>query len=115
LAATRGEIEMVAPVFHFYAGAVDKHDGGTMPVAGGVEMRLRKALGVVARPPLGLPAQDRLVEARPALVCGNTAVLRPAELPISRGRLVELAVEAGVPRRGRPAVARRRRGAAGSA
>jgi hypothetical protein len=30
---------MMAPVFHFYAGAVDKHGGGTMPVAGGVEMR----------------------------------------------------------------------------
>jgi hypothetical protein len=33
LACARAEIEMVAPVLHFYAGAVDKHDGGTMPIA----------------------------------------------------------------------------------
>jgi hypothetical protein len=44
---------------------------------------------------LGLPAQYRLVEGRPALVYGNTAVLRPAELPISRGRLVERAGRGG--------------------
>src|SRR5918996_6460396 len=33
----RGEVGMVADVFHFYAGAVDKHGGETIPVAGGVD------------------------------------------------------------------------------
>src|SRR5437763_6385116 len=36
IAGARGEVAMVAQVFHFYAGAVDKHHGATIPVAGGV-------------------------------------------------------------------------------
>src|ERR1043165_9884207 len=36
ISGARGEIGMVAQVFHFYAGAVDKHGGETIPVAGGV-------------------------------------------------------------------------------
>ena len=36
ISGARGEIGMVAQVFHFYAGAVDKHHGETIPVAGGV-------------------------------------------------------------------------------
>ena len=35
ISGARGEIGMVAQVFHFYAGAVDKHYGQTIPVAGG--------------------------------------------------------------------------------
>jgi acyl-CoA reductase-like NAD-dependent aldehyde dehydrogenase len=77
LAGARGEIEMVAPVFPFYAGAVDNPDGGTTPVAGGVERRFRKAVGVVARPSFRLPAQYRLVEGRPR---SSTAT------PLSSGR-----------------------------
>jgi len=37
----------VAQVFHFYAGAVDKHYGETIPVAGGVAATFREPLGVV--------------------------------------------------------------------
>ena len=44
---SRGEVQMVADVFHFYAGAVDKHYGDTIPVAGGVDLTFREALGVV--------------------------------------------------------------------
>src|SRR3989454_862916 len=36
IAGARAEVGMVAQVFHFYAGAVDKHYGQTIPVAGGV-------------------------------------------------------------------------------
>ena len=38
---------MVAQVFHFYAGAVDKHYGETIPVAGGVDMTFREPMGVI--------------------------------------------------------------------
>ena len=38
---------MVAQVFHFYAGAVDKHYGETIPVAGGIDVTFREPLGVV--------------------------------------------------------------------
>src|SRR3954469_3674934 len=47
IADARGEVQMVADVFHFYAGAVDKHHGETIPVAGGVDMTFREPLGVV--------------------------------------------------------------------
>ena len=39
---------MVAEVLYFYAGAVDKHRGATVPVAGGVDMTFHEPLGVVA-------------------------------------------------------------------
>src|SRR3954447_20957189 len=41
-----GEVGMVAEVLHFYAGAVDKHHGETIPVAGGVGATFREPLGV---------------------------------------------------------------------
>src|SRR5712672_1129819 len=47
ISGARGEVGMVAQVFHFYAGAVDKHYGETIPVAGGVNMTFREPLGVV--------------------------------------------------------------------
>ena len=36
ISGAQGEIGMVAEVFNFYAGAVDKHYGETIPAAGGV-------------------------------------------------------------------------------
>jgi acyl-CoA reductase-like NAD-dependent aldehyde dehydrogenase len=47
IADSRAEAAMVADVFHFYAGAVEKHFGETIPVAGGVDMTFREPLGVV--------------------------------------------------------------------
>src|SRR6185436_10629798 len=47
IADSRGEVQMVADVFQFYAGAVDKHHGETIPVAGGIDMTFREPLGVV--------------------------------------------------------------------
>src|SRR5438876_9381458 len=35
IGGARAEVGMAAQVFHFYAGAVDKHYGETIPVAGG--------------------------------------------------------------------------------
>src|SRR2546428_10878086 len=47
IGGARAEVGMVAQVFHFYAGAVDKHHGETIPVAGGVDLTFREPLGVV--------------------------------------------------------------------
>src|SRR5205085_11016506 len=47
IAGARAEVGMVAQVFHYYAGAVDKHYGETIPVAGGVDVTFREPLGVV--------------------------------------------------------------------
>src|SRR5687768_13345735 len=90
---------MVAEVFYFYAGAVDKHHGETIPVAGGVDLTFREPLGVVGMiVPWNFPLNISSWKLGPALACGNTVVLKPAELtPLSTIRLGELALEAGIP------------------
>ena len=99
IAGARGEVGMVAQVFHYYAGAVDKQFGETIPVAGGVDLTLREPLGVVGLiVPWNFPLNIASWKLGPALACGNTVVLKPAELtPLSVLRLAELALEAGIP------------------
>jgi betaine-aldehyde dehydrogenase len=99
IAGARGEVGMVAEVFHFYAGAVDKHHGQTIPVAGGVDMTFREPLGVVGLiVPWNFPLNIASWKLGPALACGNTVVLKPAELtPLSALRLADLVLEAGIP------------------
>jgi acyl-CoA reductase-like NAD-dependent aldehyde dehydrogenase len=99
IAGARAEVGMVAQVFHFYAGAVDKHYGETIPVAGGVDLTFREPLGVVGLiVPWNFPLNISSWKLGPALACGNTVVLKPAELtPLSALRLAELVLEAGIP------------------
>jgi betaine-aldehyde dehydrogenase len=96
---SRGEVGMVAEVFHFYAGAVDKHHGETIPVAGGVDLTFHEPLGVVGLiVPWNFPLNISSWKLGPALACGNAVVLKPAELtPLSALRLAELVLEAGIP------------------
>ncbi len=99
ISGARGEIGMVGQVFHFYAGAVDKHYGETIPVAGGVAATFREPLGVVGLiTPWNFPLNIASWKIGPALACGNAVVLKPAELtPLSALRLAELALDAGIP------------------
>ncbi len=96
---SRGEVGMVAEVFHFYAGAIDKHHGQTIPVAGGIDMTFHEPLGVVGLiVPWNFPLNIASWKLGPSLACGNTVVLKPAELtPLTALRLAELALEAGIP------------------
>ena len=99
IAGARAEVAMVGQVFHFYAGAVDKHYGQTIPVTGGVDMTFREPLGVVGLiVPWNFPLNISSWKLGPALACGNTVILKPAELtPLSALRLAELILEAGIP------------------
>jgi acyl-CoA reductase-like NAD-dependent aldehyde dehydrogenase len=99
LGDSRWEMGMVADVFHFYAGAVEKHYGETIPVAGGVDFTFREPLGVVGLiVPWNFPLMLASWKLGPALACGNTVVLKPAELtPLTALRFAELALEAGIP------------------
>jgi len=99
ISGARGEVGMVAQVFYFYAGAVDKFYGETIPVGGGVDMTFREPLGVVGLiTPWNFPLNIASWKLGPALACGNTIVIKPAELtPLSTMRLGELALEAGIP------------------
>ncbi|HEX9260313.1 MAG TPA: aldehyde dehydrogenase family protein [Acidimicrobiales bacterium] len=99
LASTRWQANTVADVLHYYAGAVDKHTGDTIPVAGGVAMTFHEPLGVVGLiTPWNFPMLIASWKLGPALACGNTVVLKPAEMtPLTSVRLAELALEAGIP------------------
>jgi acyl-CoA reductase-like NAD-dependent aldehyde dehydrogenase len=96
---SRDEVGMVAEVLYFYAGAVDKHRGSTVPVAGGVDMTFHEPLGVVAAiVPWNFPIAITSWKVGPALATGNTIVVKPAEItPLSALRLAQLALDAGIP------------------
>ena len=95
----RGEIGMVVDTFRYYAGAVERTLGDTIPVAGGVAMTFREPLGVVALiTPWNFPLTIATWKLAPCLAAGNTAVLKPAELtPLSALELERIALEAGLP------------------
>jgi len=99
IAESRDEVGMVAEVFHFYAGTVDKHRGATVPVAGGVDLTFHEPLGVVAAiVPWNFPIAIMSWKVGPALATGNTIVVKPAEItPLTARRLAELALDAGIP------------------
>jgi len=99
IADSRGEMAMVAAVFHYCSGAVERLYGETIPVAGGVDMTFREPLGVVGLiVPWNFPLLLASWKLGPALACANTVVLKPAELtPLTALRLAELALEAGLP------------------
>ena len=99
IADSRDEVGMVAEVLYFYAGAVDKHRGDTVPVAGGVDLTFHEPLGVVAAiVPWNFPIAIASWKIGPALATGNTIVVKPAEItPLTALRLAELALDAGLP------------------
>ncbi|MCU1360225.1 MAG: aldehyde dehydrogenase [Ilumatobacteraceae bacterium] len=88
-----------ADVIHYFAGAIEKHTGSTIPVAGGVDMTFHEPLGVVGLiTPWNFPVLMASWKIGPALATGNTAVLKPAEItPLTAIRLGEIALEAGLP------------------
>src|SRR5919109_621585 len=99
IADARGEMEMVADTFGYYAGAPERLLGQTIPVAGGVDMTFREPLGVVGLiTPWNFPLTIASWKLAPALAAGNTVVLKPAELtPLTALRFADIALAAGVP------------------
>ncbi len=100
IAAARGEVGAVATTFDFYAGAVDKFHGQTIPGnADGTLMTFREPIGVCAAiTPWNFPMLILSWKAAPALAMGNSIVVKPAEVtPLTALALAELAIEAGLP------------------
>ncbi len=95
----RGEMGMVADTFRYYAGAVERNLGDTIPVSGGVAMTFREPLGVVALiTPWNFPLAIASWKMAPALAAGNAVVLKPAELtPLTALEFEKIALEAGIP------------------
>jgi len=89
-----------AAVMRYYAGAVDKFFGSTIPVdRDGIVLTFREPIGVTALiTPWNFPLNIGNWKTAPALAAGNTVVLKPASLsPLSVLRYAELGLEAGLP------------------
>jgi betaine-aldehyde dehydrogenase len=96
----RDEIALGARVFEFYAGAITRLYGQTIPVAkGGFDFTLRQPMGVIAAiVPWNFPFPIGCWKAAPALAAGNCVVLKPASLsPLTALLLGEIAHNAGLP------------------
>ncbi len=100
IADARDEIQLGARVFEYYAGAIGKFFGQTIPVArGGFDFTLRQPMGVIAAiVPWNFPFPIACWKVAPALAAGNCVVLKPASLsPLTAILLGVLAHEAGLP------------------
>ena len=94
------DAKLTSETFKYYGGWADKIHGETIPVDGPfLNFTLREPIGVIgAIVPWNFPMSLATWKIAPALACGNTIVLKPAELtPYTAIRLAELALEAGFP------------------
>jgi aldehyde dehydrogenase (NAD+) len=95
-----GDMQGVVNTLRYYAGWADKIEGRTVPVRGSfLSYTLREPVGVVGQIiPWNFPLLMLAWKWGPALACGNTVVLKPAEqTPLTALRVGELAIEAGFP------------------
>lgn len=97
---SRNEVAAAARVFDYYAGAMDKYFGETIPMGEGVlDFTLREPVGVVAQiVPWNFPFLAAAWKVAPALAAGCTVILKPASYtPLTALLLGRVAIEAGVP------------------
>jgi len=97
---TNADIPLAIDCFLYYAGWADKIHGETIPVRGDFfNYTLREPVGVVGQIiPWNFPLLMAAWKIAPALACGNTVVLKPAEqTPLTALRLGEICQEAGLP------------------
>jgi acyl-CoA reductase-like NAD-dependent aldehyde dehydrogenase len=95
------DIRQVVDAFRYYAGWTTKLQGETIPVPGNVlNYTLREPVGVVgAIIPWNFPLLMASWKVAPALACGNTVVLKPAEqTPLTALELAAIAAEVGIPK-----------------
>jgi aldehyde dehydrogenase (NAD+) len=94
------DIPAAAETFRYYAGWVNKIAGDTNPTDPAFfNFTLREPVGVCGQIiPWNFPLLMAAWKLAPALACGNTSVLKPAEqTPLTALRLGELLQEVGVP------------------
>ncbi len=96
-----GDVPLTADHFRYFAGWATKLEGETIPVSipNMFTYTLREPVGVVGQIiPWNFPLQMAAWKLAPALACGNTVILKPAEqTPLTALRLGELICEAGFP------------------
>ena len=98
---TRGDVQEAIDMTYFMAGEGRRQYGQTVPseLRDKFAMSVRQPLGVCALiTPWNFPMAIPSWKIAPALVCGNTVVLKPATLaPLSALNYVKVLAEAGVP------------------
>lgn len=98
--ASLGEIEFSADVFRYFAGWSDKVSGKTIPIDGDyITFTRHEPVGVCGQIiPWNYPVPMLAWKLGPALACGNTVVLKPAEqTPLTALYCAALFKEAGFP------------------
>jgi aldehyde dehydrogenase (NAD+) len=99
-AIRRQDLPAVLDTLNYYAGWADKINGQLIPARpGALTYTVREPVGVVgAIIPWNFPLMIGMWKLAPALACGCTVVLKPAELTaLTAVRIGELALEAGFP------------------
>ncbi|MEZ5354870.1 MAG: aldehyde dehydrogenase family protein [Bryobacteraceae bacterium] len=98
----KGEVRRAINIFRYFGGEGSRMPGMLVPSERDrVHMfALRKPIGVVGLvTPWNFPSAIPAWKLAPALVCGNTVVLKPASAsPLSAWRIVEACHEAGIPK-----------------
>ena len=101
LPEAKGEVKRAINIFRYFGGEGARQPGWTIPSErpGVFSYTLKKPLGMVGLiTPWNFPSAIPAWKLAPALVAGNTVVLKPASLaPLSSFRLVEALHEVGVP------------------
>jgi len=99
-AVQRQDMPAVIDTLTYYAGWADKINGQVIPARpDALTYTMREPMGVVAAIiPWNFPLMIGMWKIAPALACGCTVVLKPAEItPLTALRVGELALEAGIP------------------
>jgi aldehyde dehydrogenase (NAD+) len=99
-AVLRQDFPAAVDTLIYYAGWADKISGDVVPVRDdALTYTVREPVGVVAAiVPWNFPLMIGMWKLAPALACGCTVVMKPAELTsLSALRIAELALEAGLP------------------
>ncbi len=101
LAEARGDVQEAIDVAYYMAGEGRRMFGATVPseMPDKFAMAVRRPIGVVGLiTPWNFPVAIPGWKLFPALICGNTAVLKPAsDTPACMVRFVELLMEGGIP------------------
>jgi acyl-CoA reductase-like NAD-dependent aldehyde dehydrogenase len=102
LSETRGDVQEAIDMTYYMAGEGRRLFGQTTPseLRNKFAMTVRQPLGVCAMiTPWNFPMAIPSWKIMPALICGNTLVIKPAEdTPLSTYSLAHILTEAGVPR-----------------
>jgi alpha-ketoglutaric semialdehyde dehydrogenase len=101
LSETRGDVQEAIDMTYYMAGEGRRLAGQTVPseLPNKFAMSVRDPLGVLGMiTPWNFPMAIPSWKIMPALICGNTMVIKPAEdTPLSTYNLVQILIEAGLP------------------